>query len=616
LSEILKLQEITILEKNETHIKFVLNISDKNFTFIIKEKNTLCDYVSHFEINQLEYDIKNNLLINNLTKGTYLIDDLRLDNIKKLDLFCDLNIGSENKYNYILEQTQFNPFIIFELIELLVNFPNFFNVIEVNNFLLNLNGLLDTRSNFVKSIKKISDNDDELIFYKRLIKFAYHLEENGLYSMYIKYLVCQYNSLITVITGVKIDEKLFNLFDNLCMRDIICVLIFQYLIYKKRGIFKKIKKSDKKNDKKNVDLMDIFMDATNGNDNDGDNDNDNYNDGDNKIDFNINDFSLLDKYKFKSLKSLKESAKNLIKFENLIKMVPIDLKDQIQIKQFYNINMLLYTELKDTRKHHTLKLAYIIKRFHPVSKELLEKIILLFNHVIINKKYDKYFLIQNNFVNIIKSKVLNDWMFKKMTLIPEIKKKFDNDADCIDIMDYQDTFILFIEFIYKNKPNYLETEDEITECFESVFEAELCDMRSYRIFKNEVRRKKEKKAKKAKKEKKEQKKSKYKIIKKNVLNNLKEDNESNDDDNQNKQDNGFLQGIDASSGADINSDSVDDTSDTSDIDGTNNDINNDINSDSVDDTNNDTNTDSDDLIKVNYNLNANNEDNIEYYLIK
>lgn len=594
LLENLKLQEITILEKNKNYLKFVLNICDKNFTFIVKEKNILCDHRSYFEINQLEYDIKNDLLINSLTNQTYLIDGVHIANIKKLDLFCDLNIDSENKYNYILEHTQINPFIIFELIELLVNFPTFFNVIEVNNFLLNLNGLLETQNNFVKSIKKISDNDEELIFYKKLIKFAHYLEENGLYTMYIKYLIYEHKPLITVITGVKIDEKLFNLFDNLCIRDIICLLIFQHLIYKKRGIFKKIKK----NNRRNMDLMEIFMDGGNCKDNDNDSDNNNDNNSNDsankKIDFNINEFNLLDKYKFKSLKYLKETAKNFIKFESLIKMVPINLKDQIQIKQFYNINMLLYTELKDTKKHHALKLAYIIKRFHLVPKELLEKIILLFNHVIINKKYENYFLIQNNFINIITSKVLNDWIFKKMTFIPEIKKKFDNDMDCIDIIDYQDTFILFIEFIYKNKHNYFETEDEITEWFDSVFEAGICDMRSYRIFKNEVRRKKEKKARRAKKEKKEQHKSKYKIIKKNVLNNLKEDDESND---ANNKDNEITQSSDA------NGNSIDDDNDNS-ID--------DANSESIDDVN----IDNDDLIKVNYNSNMNNNENIEHYFIK
>jgi hypothetical protein len=508
LVEKIKLQEITILEQNKKYLKFILNISDKNYTFIIKERNDIYDYGSHFEINQLEYDIKNKLLVNNLTNNLYSVDDPHISNIKKLDLFSDLDIDLNTKYNYIIEQTQINPFIIFELIELLVNFPNFFNIIEVNNFLLNLNGLLETEKSFIKSIRKICEKDEELIFYKRLIKFAYYLEENGLYYIYIQYLLNQYPSLMAIIAGVKINIELFNLFDNLNTRDIIYLLIFQHLIYQKKRIFKKSKKSVKRQ----LDLMDIFIDGNNLESLDT-----------------MNEFSLMDKSKFKSLRFLKETAKTFIKFDNLIKMIPINFKDQTLIKHFYNINIILYTELKDSKIHHSLKLAYIIKRFHLVPRDLLEKIVIIFNYVITKKKYDKNLLIQNNFIDIITSKVLNDWMFKKMTFIPNIKKNFENNIDCIDIMDYQDTFILFIEFIYKNKHDYLETDNEIMDFFDSVFEASICDMRSYRIFKNDARRKKEKKIKKAKKEKKEQKKSKYKIVKDSILNNLEEHPESNDD---------------------------------------------------------------------------------------
>jgi hypothetical protein len=518
LVEKIKLQEITILEKSKKYLKFILNISDKNYTFVIKERNNICDYDSHFEINQLEYDIKKKLLVNNLTNNLYSVDDPHISNIINFDLFSDLNIDLNTKYNYIVEQTQINPFIIFELIELLVVFSNFFNIIEVNNFLLNLNSLLKTQKSFVKSIRKICEKDDELIFYKRLIKFAYYLEENGLYYIYIQYLLNQYPSLITIIVGVEINIELFNLFDNLNVRDIIYLLIFQHLIYPKKRIFKKGKKNVKRERELDLDfdldLMDLFMDGNNNNLE--------------SLDL-MNEFSLMDKSKFKSLRFLKEAAKTFIKFDNLIKMIPIDLKDQTLIKQFYNINILLYTELKDSKMHHSLKLAYIIKRFHLVPRELLEKIVIIFNYVIAKKKYDKNLLIQNNFINIITSKVLNDWMFKKMTFIPNIKKNFENNIDCIDIMDYQDTFILFIEFIYKNKHDYLETDNEIMDFFDSVFEASICDMRSYRIFKNDARRKKEKKIKKAKKEKKEQKKSKYKIVTQSILNNLEECLESNDE---------------------------------------------------------------------------------------
>jgi hypothetical protein len=104
-----------------------------------------------------------------------------------------------------------------------------------------------------------------------------------------------------------------------------------------------------------------------------------------------------------------------------------------------------------------------------------------------------------------------------MTIIPKINENFKNKTDCIDIHDFQDTFILFIEFIYKNKLDYSEDEPDLLEWFDTVFEASLCDMRSYRVFKNEKRKKKEKKIKKEKKLQKEIKKNKYKIVKKTSL---------------------------------------------------------------------------------------------------
>jgi hypothetical protein len=249
------------------------------------------------------------------------------------------------------------------------------------------------------------------------------------------------------------------------------------------------------------------------------------------IEYEFNEIGLLDKEKFKSLKYLKEMTKTFVKFENLIRMIPISLTDQIWIRHFYNLNMILYLELEDIRKHHALKLAYIIRRFHFVPKELVEKSISIFNHIINRKGYDKYFLVENNFINMLVSKKLNDYIYGKMTNIPKIKTNFENNVDCIDITDYQDSFILFIEFIYKSIKDYSENKQDLIDVFDSVIEAGICDMRSYRIFKNDLRRKKDKKNKKKRKEKKEQKKNKYKIVKNNSLNDLDEIEKLNSEEN-------------------------------------------------------------------------------------
>ena len=523
LAEILKSRQIAVQIKEKNILKFKLKIANKDFSFVVKERDKMSNYNSFFELNQLEYDIKNNLFSNKLSNKTYVKDDSHLINIKKMNLFPILSADFEDKLMSILEQTQNNPLIIFELIELVISFPNFFNVLEVNNFLINLNTLIKTKKDFTKHIQNVCNNDDELNFYKKIIQFAYDLEENGTYHIYVKYIVHHYDVFVNIVTGIKIDKEIFELFDNYNFRDFICYLIYQHLVYKNRKLFKIIKHVEKTE----IDLLDIFMNGNHSKKNldtkniyiESSNDVTNKTNENNEI---IDEISLLDKYKFKSLKHLKEITKTFIKFEDLIKMVPISQIDQIHIKQFYNLNMLLYGELTDIRKHHALKLAYIAKRFHFASKEVLVKSVVIFNYLINRRGYDKFFIIHNDFINIVTSKILNDYIFGKMINIPKIKTNFENNTDCINITDYQDAFILFIEFIYKNKKNYSEDESNLIDFFDSVFESGVCDIRAYRLFKNDTRRKKEKKLKKIKKEQKEQKKSKYKIVKNNMLNNLSE----------------------------------------------------------------------------------------------
>jgi hypothetical protein len=403
--------------------------------------------------------------------------------------------------------------MIFELIELFMLFPNFITDTNINKFLLDLNLLIKVNRNFSKNIKKMC-NDDDLFFYKSIIKFGYHLEENNIYNIYIKYVINEYPILINFICDINIDVELFNLFDNDSFKNLFCLLIFQHLIYKQKNIFKEnyLKQSDRENN-----LLYSFIINNSEIDNIDVNNN-------NVVDDNIinSDLNLFDKYKFKSLKKIKKIVNTFSKFDDLIKTVPFILKDQIYIKHFYNICILLYTELKDTKLHHSLKMAFIIKKFHKVPKNELETIINIFNYIIISKKLDNYFLIEPFIIDIIKSTKINNYIFNKMALIPQIKTNFFNRTDCINITDYQDTFILFIDFILRNKINHEDT----SELFDSIFEASLCDMRSYQILTNDKRRKKIKHDKKRKTEKHH---VKYKIIKKNLLENVEEHSQQHDD---------------------------------------------------------------------------------------
>jgi hypothetical protein len=490
------LKNINIISKTDKSIRFNLNILDIEYAFVIKEQELITHYKYFFEINQLEYDLINNNIINRVNNGSWKMPQTEIIKLRKLDFFSEINVTT-TKYETIINFLAETPLIIFELIELLLCFSEYFTCIEIKNFFINLNRLLHRKSNFTKTLKKVLEIDDDFGLHKELIRFSYNLEEKKLFSTYTKYLICNHENLINLVIGLDIDIELFNIFNISYLKEFGCLMVFQYLIYSKKRIFReKIKRKPSTND-----LLEIYMKEHENT----------------KIeDITINDkvdFDMLDKKKFTSLKYLKAMGQQFLKFEGLLKMFSLPLNDEVYIKNFYNIMMLLFTELKDIKKHHNLKLAYIIKRFHYTNNESLVKAVSIFNSIIKYKQYNDVFLINDNFIKIVTSNKLNEYIYKKMTLIPKINENFKNNLDCIDIIDFQDTFILFIEFLYKNKPNYTEDELDIFELFETIFEASLCDMRSYRIFKNDKRRKKEKHLKKEKKQKKEMKISKFKIIK-------------------------------------------------------------------------------------------------------
>jgi len=467
-------------------IKFVLTEENKEYNFVIKERENLSTHNYFFDINNLEYDIKKQSIISK--KGiNYNFNDDIIKEISKLDICSYLKI-TDNVYDTLVSSLKKNPIVLLELVELFFDFEENIKNEEVKVFFSNFKELLSKKNDFYKSIKNICNEDDELLFYKKLIKLLYNLEENGLFKDFLYKLTKKYKKLITLIAGIHLDSELFVLFEISSLREFLCLLIFQHLIYNKKKIYKK---SRKIKDNNSDDLLEAFI-------------NDTINES---SETNSNDFNILDDKKFSSLKELKEITKEFIKFENLLNMVSITTEDTYYIKNFYNINMILFTNLKDIKKHHTLKIAYIIRRFHFTPEKILLKIVDIFNKIIKNKNYNEIFLIKDNFLEIITSKKINDYIYKKMTDIPKINNNYKNDLDCIDIMDFQDAIILFLELLYRNPSN---EENQENEYFDSLFEASLCEMRSYKIFLNNKKRKQEKKE---KKERKEKKKNKYKIVK-------------------------------------------------------------------------------------------------------
>jgi hypothetical protein len=480
-----------IIEKSKNHIKMSLKLREEEYILHINKRRV--EYNYYFTINQLEYDIKKNVIINIQSKKQYDIYDEYINKLQNLNLIDE--IDKNEIFTTFLSK---NPLIIFELFELLLEYYECITNTEIKYFFLNLNTLMLKKEPFRDTLKETFRQDINFVIYRELYKFSQILEEKGIFKIYLDYLLNNHNKFIKKMSNIKVDMKLYEIFDIHTLKEYICLIIFQHLIYGKRTIFKQKKILVK-------DLLDTFLSQ-------------HYDDSE------FSQFDMLDKDKIHSLKYLKECNNNFIKFEGIIKMFSLPIEDEIYIKTFYNIFMLLYTDLKDIRKHHNLKLGYIIKRFHFTKRDLLIKIINIYNSIIKYKEFEDVFMIHDNFIDIITSKILNDYIYKKMTTIPKINETFKANLDCIDIIDFQDTFILFIEFIYKNKHIYTENEPELLEWFETVFNASLCDMRSYRIFKNEKRRKQEKNIKREKQVKKEMKK-KYKIIKKSISSTVEENDE-------------------------------------------------------------------------------------------
>lgn len=488
---------ISIIKYNTSSIKFTLNIENTEYIFIVKERDNYTSYDFYFEINHLEYDITKKQIINQYTKNVYSLNSNYI-NLVKSSIGEDWDYSIDLLKKISLEQ----PNIIFELLEFKIWFPTLITY-EINYFLENLNFTTGQMDNY--------ESDENLVFYFQLIKYIYWMEESAIHNKYIDEIITKYSEFALWIFGIKIKKDLLSIFHNYKLRDIICLFAFQYLIYNKKNIFK--------TSKHNYDLLESFIEQNK--------------DSDLEENSNFENFSMLDKSKMSSLKYLKSNYELFVKFDRIVNNDFLRHKDIVYIKNFYNFELIFFTNLKNIQKHHTLKIAYSIKKFHYVKKSLLIKCVKLFNHIIKKNDYDSEYLIKDNFYSLVHSKKLNDYIHGKLTLIPEIKKKFSEKTDCIDIINYQDTILFFIDFIYRSKPDYNDAEFDLQE-YDSLFEACLCDMRSYCILINDKRRKKEKKHKKEKQIKKEKK---YQIKKSNPMEKLLEnqENQENQENHENQE---------------------------------------------------------------------------------
>jgi len=158
-------------------------------------------------------------------------------------------------------------------------------------------------------------------------------------------------------------------------------------------------------------------------------------------------YSLINIDKLSDLRKLKTKVKNnklnfLLFDSNIINMVK--LRNSINVT-----NILLYYDIETVNNYNleSLKIAYIYKLYNNLQINDFEELFRFYNKIFINLKIDNC----NYVYDMIKNNELSYFEKTKMLNIPDIKKKFSLNTDIIDIIDYQDSFILLYDIIYSKK---------------------------------------------------------------------------------------------------------------------------------------------------------------------
>ena len=84
------------------------------------------------------------------------------------------------------------------------------------------------------------------------------------------------------------------------------------------------------------------------------------------------------------------------------------------------------------------------------------------------------------FLNLFDIQNLTDFEANKLINIPEIKKNYETKRDVIDIIDFQDTFGIFYEYIIRTELDF--TKYSIEE-LDDLFESQLSNIRSNKLLK-------------------------------------------------------------------------------------------------------------------------------------
>ena len=186
-------------------------------------------------------------------------------------------------------------------------------------------------------------------------------------------------------------------------------------------------------------------------------------------------YSLVNIDKLSDLRKLKTKVKN-----NKLNLLSFDTNiiDMVKLRNCINVtNILLYYDIDNKINNYnltSLKMAYIYKLYNNIQINDFEELFKFYNRIFFNLKIDKY----NYIYNMIQNNELSYFEKTKMLNIPDIKKNFSMNTDIIDIIDYQDSFILLYEIIYNKKINLNIINNEF---FDNLLNSLLHNIRSNKL---------------------------------------------------------------------------------------------------------------------------------------
>ncbi len=191
----------------------------------------------------------------------------------------------------------------------------------------------------------------------------------------------------------------------------------------------------------------------------------------------VNQFDILFMDKLEDYKKIK----NINIYNKIDKYCVVKSSNIIFIKASIHILNVMF-HLDNTKNYNIeyLKLGYIYKRYHYLHSSMISEIFDIFEVIFKYLGFDSYMDLEYYF-SMYKNQILKNFESIKSLDIPNIKRNYENKSDTIDIIEFQDTFGLFYEFVIKNS---IDTTNYTIDDFNEIFESELENIRSNKLIEN------------------------------------------------------------------------------------------------------------------------------------